>query len=250
MVRMEIKKSTDHNQFKTLKGNRIVYKVHLNQLLAKIREKNLLDVNPIIINEKKEVIDGQHRLAAASALGLPIYYIEKTGLGIDDIIMLNTASKKWKFDDYLHFYVEQEYIDYVILNDTTKKYGLSSNVTAAILSTDYENLKTPIVHLKKFKRGEFEIHDLEESINFIKNLIEVRPFALGNVVWGDREFIRALWVLYYKHGASHELLMDKFRHKGTLISYRETVNEYLLQLVEISGRSGSTNKINVFSKNN
>ena len=36
-------------------------------------------VSPILVNEKMEVIDGQHRLQAQKELNLPTYYIKNKG---------------------------------------------------------------------------------------------------------------------------------------------------------------------------
>lgn len=236
----EIKSTKNYKQFKTLLGNRILYKEHLSYLIRKIEDRNLLHLNPIIVNEKFEVIDGQHRLAAAEKIGLSIFFIQEAGLGEEEIVILNTAAKRWGFGDFLHFYSEQGYEDYIILEKVVKKYGLSPNVTAAILSANYDDLKPPVTSVKAFKRGEFKVVDLKKSEEFITRLKETRPFTFGPLVWSDREYIKALWRCYYKHDISHEILMEKFKLGGGLISYRESVRDYMIQLTDIvnKGKTG------------
>ncbi|MEK6878376.1 MAG: ParB/Srx family N-terminal domain-containing protein, partial [Nanoarchaeota archaeon] len=72
---MKIEKTTDYKMFKKLKGNRNIYKPHLNGLIQSIQEENLLQYNPITINSDMEIVDGQHRLEAAKILKLDIYYL-------------------------------------------------------------------------------------------------------------------------------------------------------------------------------
>ena len=72
---MKVEETTDYKQFKKVKGNRGYAQRHLKNLVSSIAQNNLLQYSPIIVNDKMEVIDGQHRLAAAQSLGLPIYYV-------------------------------------------------------------------------------------------------------------------------------------------------------------------------------
>ena len=55
-----------HSIFKTQKGNRPINKNHLDRLILSMKKKYL--ISPILVNEKMEVIDGQHRLQAQKEL--------------------------------------------------------------------------------------------------------------------------------------------------------------------------------------
>ncbi len=93
--------TTDYGIFKLIKGNRPIVKYHVMHLISSISRNNLLPAYPIVINEKHEIIDGQHRLRAAQGLGLPIYYVQIPGLGLPEVQALNTYTKPWKGRDYL-----------------------------------------------------------------------------------------------------------------------------------------------------
>lgn len=56
---MAVFTTKDYSKFKHLEGNRNIVKPHLKRLKASM-EKNYL-FSPILINEKHEIIDGQHR---------------------------------------------------------------------------------------------------------------------------------------------------------------------------------------------
>jgi hypothetical protein len=70
---------------------------------------------PIIVNEKMEVCEGQHRLEAYKTLSIPITYIIKEGLDIFDIRKLNSVSRKWTMEEYLMSHVKLGNTDYEIL---------------------------------------------------------------------------------------------------------------------------------------
>ena len=54
----------DLSIFKIIDGNRIPNLSHIRRISGSIKQNGVL-MNPIIVNKSFEVIDGQHRLAAA-----------------------------------------------------------------------------------------------------------------------------------------------------------------------------------------
>ena len=79
----KIHSTTDYSQFKYIKGNRELVEAHVKKLSDQISKKDFQI--PIIVNEKMEVCEGQHRLEAYKSLGMPITYMIKEGLVIQDI---------------------------------------------------------------------------------------------------------------------------------------------------------------------
>ena len=80
---MATKETTDYKRFKFLINNRQTARNHINRLKDAItKNPDILSVQPILVNEKMEIIDGQHRFTAASELGLPIHYTVVKGLDI------------------------------------------------------------------------------------------------------------------------------------------------------------------------
>jgi hypothetical protein len=72
-----IQQTRDYSLFTLLHGNRKLQKNHVNKITMSIDQKNLMDVSPIVVNEKYEIIDGQHRFMACHNLGIPVTYIMK-----------------------------------------------------------------------------------------------------------------------------------------------------------------------------
>lgn len=118
-----IKKTEDLSIFKKHPLNREVLDSNVSKIMNSIKIKNLLDKRPILVNEKMEIVDGQHRLEACKRLGISIYYeIEKT-LEAKDIILLNANQKGWGLIDYIQFHARsgnKNYIDILELSETLK----------------------------------------------------------------------------------------------------------------------------------
>ena len=98
-----VKFTSNYSQFKKLGGNRDVGSC---KKLIKSIEKVGYIPNPIIVNEKMEVADGQHRLQACEELGIPIAYIVIPGVTVETARNMNTGQKNWKNIDYIKSYAE------------------------------------------------------------------------------------------------------------------------------------------------
>lgn len=115
-----IYQTTNYDLFHLLPENRPVDLTHVRKLVAMITQSNLLHIKPLDVTAGLGVIDGQHRLAAARELGLPVYYKIGQQLSEADITTLNVAQKNWQGPDYLHFWTVKGRTDYVAL---TKFWG-------------------------------------------------------------------------------------------------------------------------------
>lgn len=77
---MNILKTNDYGLFKSIMANREIDDKHVKRLAKSIARKNLLYIRPLIVNEKMQIIDGQHRLAAAKEIKATVYYLKVDGL--------------------------------------------------------------------------------------------------------------------------------------------------------------------------
>ena len=109
----QILKTYDYEIFKRMKGNRVVNNSHVKNLVKSMQEKYL--PQPLTVNEDMEIIDGQHRFAAAMELNLPIYYQVINGTTISDVQRLNTNTKNWGNPNYLNMFYEREGLMFVMI---------------------------------------------------------------------------------------------------------------------------------------
>lgn len=156
MDELKILKTNDYSIFKRLEGNRDV------KCISKIKDsiKTVGYIpNPIMVNEKMEVIDGQNRLKALEELGLPVYYFVIKGTNIDTARALNLGRTNWKPIDYVQSYAESGDYSYQLLLKLIKDnkgitlqelYGLKENI---IMSSGWA--------AKMLEDGDFKMSDSE-----------------------------------------------------------------------------------------
>lgn len=77
---------------------------------------------PILVNEKYEIIDGQGRFEALKILGFPIKYVMQNGIGLNECIMMNTRSKDWDAIDYVYSFAEKGNQNYILLVNLIQNY--------------------------------------------------------------------------------------------------------------------------------
>lgn len=122
----ETLKETDYSKFKLLKTNRRTTSGHISKLKISIREKDLTQDFPIIIDKDFYVIDGQHRLEALKLLGLPVYYRFAVFASSKDIKLLNSTAKSWNLEDHLNSYIQDGNINYIKLREFMSWAGIKA----------------------------------------------------------------------------------------------------------------------------
>ena len=115
----------DYDMFRQQHGNRNRGHKDVNPMVEAIRDCDLLRYQPILINEKLEVIDGQTRLRSARSLNKPVYFIVGEGLAIRETQILNTNLQPWKLLDFLHSHIDAGNENYVKLQAFISKWSLS-----------------------------------------------------------------------------------------------------------------------------
>lgn len=179
-------KTRDYSQFVFLPDNRDGVKPQqVAWLVEAISKNNLLHLNPIIVNEKMEIINGQHRTLAAKALGVDIYYNIEPGLNSKDMIGMN-YSIPWTLCDYLNYYVKNCYSDYIQLADFMKKYDLSLAIAFNMLHgsshTGYKSFK--MGHFKFIQEmSHLEIEYCWQTIDFIRKRNGGASYITSSKFW-------------------------------------------------------------------
>ena len=165
--------TTDYDSFAKLEGNRDVLENRKNLIKASIEERGWIR-NPIVVNEKMQIIDGQGRFEALKELGLPIEYVISMGATIDDCIALNIKQKNWAYRDYVSCYAQMGNPNYVRLQELTSKHNKIPEVIVHILSGrqnhDSGGTKNSVI------TGTFEIYkpeSVEDRCEFFEKCYEI-----------------------------------------------------------------------------
>ena len=176
----KINKTTDYSIFKTLKGNRYVNESHYRKLLLSFKDNPLPTI--IVVNEKLEVIDGQHRLKCLQELNLEVEYVVRVGFGLKECQILNINTSRWKMDDYIDGYCGLEYSSYLQTRDFKNEYGFRINETILLLSGNIGGAVK-----EDFINGVFKIKDFKKSKEIAEKLKNLDPYF----VQGDRNRYKA-----------------------------------------------------------
>jgi len=128
----QVHTTNDYFLFKSIDGNRNKSLPHINRLKKSMGSSYLFTV--IIVNEKHEIIDGQHRFDVIQDLKLPLHYIICKGYGLNEVHILNQNSKTWNADDYLTGYCQLGYEHYIEYAKFKSKFGFGHNECMAMLS--------------------------------------------------------------------------------------------------------------------
>ena len=101
----ELGVTTDYSIFKVAR-NRSVDAKRVAKKKKSIEQINLQQ--PIIVNKRYQVVDGQHRFFALKELGLPIHYVVSHNWKKDeDTATMNNTQDKWNTEDWAMFRISQ-----------------------------------------------------------------------------------------------------------------------------------------------
>jgi ParB-like nuclease domain len=178
--------STKHyHWFNYANGNRDINLNEYQRLKKNIAESGQLQ--PIMVNERGEVIDGQHRLAVCKELGLPINFIVIPGTNIQTAVHLNTAGHRWSSIDWINYYAKHGNDDYKQLLQFVKNspFNVRLSITIAqgtLTTANYRdgamNIKAGTWYCKSWESANELMIQISKVAPFIKNSFDLYVNAL------------------------------------------------------------------------
>tara|TARA_R110000803_G_scaffold132256_1_gene199458 strand:+ start:726 stop:1448 length:723 start_codon:yes stop_codon:yes gene_type:complete len=217
--------TNDYSMFKSMSGNRDVNDLHIKRLKDSMQEKYISV--PIIVNEKNQIIDGQHRFQSAKELSKPIYYIKIGGLKLQDVHRLNTNTKNWTADSYLDGYCKLGKEQYLIYRDFKERFGFGHNETQALLSNKSRMAGS---RSTKFKDGDFVIEDYNLAIRNAEKIGMCSEYYEG---YKRRSFVYAMLDLFDNDDYNHAEFLNKLSFQSVKLQDCTTIDQYLVLIEEI-----------------
>ena len=219
-----IQKTKDYSMFKLREDNKErIKQAHVDRIRKSIESRNLLDLRPIVINEKFEILDGQHRYLAAKSLGVELFYIVKKELEANDIIIMNIA-KPWVLTDYLNFYCKNEKQEYLKLKEFISQNELNIKTALNITIGRAEQA------LDDFRSGNYtftkevlkeEIDTCKETIGLIRKNNGFSPYLDSARFW------KALIKLIRHPDFNAERWFSNLKRMTERFVAKVNINEYL-----------------------
>jgi len=254
--------TTNYSMFGHIGGNRNLDTSNLNKIKQSVSKKHIKTNAVICIldsNDQKEplkIVDGQHRFEACKELNIPVSYVIDSSLTmasiLNDITLLNTASKEWDVSDFMNSEAQKGNQNYILYSQVYNIFNNSFDHESLffILNSDI-NRTCPKVSYPLFKSG--QLHFDQSDYNYlVQRLKDISQFNHYNEIGGKRYYQKALNQLMNTKGFDMSQMLSKIQSRQSLIVKCTTVDGALKQLADIynykiqSGRIlfiGAGNKI-------
>lgn len=209
----------NYDQFRFIEGNRPTDESHIRKIMKMINEVGALWC-PVLVNERMEIIDGQHRYEAFKRLNLPVIYVVQSGIGIREVRAMNTVAQRWKDKNFVHSYAhgEEAKQSYRWYENLQKQYPYFSD--RVILMAAKGNTTTASINAR-VRGGQFEMNEseYEQAIVILNWLSKLRPYV--DQLTGNRSYMyMGLVFCFIDLNVDNDYLLEKFpKHYASISEY-------------------------------
>jgi hypothetical protein len=235
--------------FKQIDGNRVPNLQHIKRLTNSIISYGM-KCNPILVNERMEVIDGQHRLIAAKEAESFIYYIIIKGYSLSEVHTLNLNQKNWAKKDFMEGYANMGIESYIKLRDFVNKnddyvfndcLAFCQNTTAHGQNMLAHKVNKTPNQPQVFEEGTWKCKDLNLAQDWTNKIRMVKPYYAG---YNKSGFVRTMIGLLQKETFDFNDFMHKIRLQPTAMVDCANTDQYRT-LIEDIYNYRNRNKINL-----
>ena len=207
-----------YSKFDFIKGNRGISPTHVNSLTNKINNgENFLVFKPIMVDAQFRVLDGQHRLLAAQAAGVHIWYNVVTGkINLDTIARINESQRKWAPNNFVSMYASLGNSHYKAFESFCGAYKISVSTAMTLFGTH--------MTMKSLREGSLEVHDILSAEEVADALLDVRryvKFAKYN------RFATAFKRVFEHTDYDHKRMMRKLKQRKDTVKKLTSVLDYI-----------------------
>jgi hypothetical protein len=246
--------TTNLEIFKTIAGNRVPNLQHVRRLVGSIKQYGM-KCNPILVNERGEVIDGQHRLLAAKECKSKIYFIRLKGYGLPEVHTLNLNQKNWNKKDFMEGYADMGIEPYVKLKKFVQKnedfsfsdcVALCSQTSSALGSASvaqkFRNGRDKMNNITQvFEEGTWIGRDFELGQEWANKIRMIKPYYIG---YNRSTFVGTMIILFTNKKFDFNEFMHKVRLQPTALVDCSSREQYKT-LIEDIYNYRSRNKVNL-----
>lgn len=212
------------NTFKMIEGNRAVDENHVKRLM-RMMENGYDGTRPIKVNERMEIIDGQHRVEAAKRLGIAVAYVVSNGAALQDCIEDNSGRKAWTNLNFINAYAELGKVDYIYIQNLLKQFGRIplSSIYGALQTGNSDAVRQGRMSVSAEQYAEAQ-KALQYMVQFMPILEDAEPKAKHSA------YMDALSFCYYCDAIDNATLLNRVKSYSDKIkktSRREDAIKYL-----------------------
>lgn len=237
-----IYEESDYSKFRQLEGNRNVLSGRLNKIIASISDKYIL--NPIIVNELYEVIDGQGRFEACKALGRPIHFIVAKDATIEDCRRMNKYNSKWTSADFVDSYCRAGKESYIALKKACAESGLNMSTVLRLTNKYGKDHPTRDARLTLLERGDLIFS--QEDVQTVKDIATAANEileALQITYRPNLTFYAAIKVIYETDGYDHSRMIKNCKANRSTYNQMSNLKGQLEELERIYNYRAKAGKL-------
>lgn len=234
----------DYSVFKRLSDNRDVLSARVNKLIASISERYIC--NPIIVNEKMEVIDGQGRFEARKSLGLPIHYIISEGATSDDCRRMNKYNTRWSNLDFAKSYARKGLRPYILLLRICEETGLPVSTILRLANHGSPTTAKNSDKMSWFERGELQMSELD--LEKIRNIVKLSNEIIESLQFTGRvndAFRVAAKIVIETTGYKHEKMLKNCKLYRASYNQMSRISDQLKEFERLYNKN-TTNKNKIY----
>jgi len=245
---MRVKKTKDYASFSMTARNRTVRldNTKRRRLIQSMEQHGFIPAYPIYVwraDGRLEIQDGQHRLAAAKMLGLPVYYVEVSHP--IDIPRIQNTQAPWSIRDYAESYANAGNPHYQELLEFAEVHEIPIGTARNILGNRVNGRGADVA--AKFKRGDWKVTSRENAdrvVHLLSAITAVAPQCRS------RFLIAALFAYTLIEGLDDRQLTVNLRRKPELARQYGSRDGYLDMLEQIYNfRARQATPIRVYAEN-
>lgn len=236
----EILETSDLSIFKFRVDNRSIKQGALRKIRKRMKDHGWEKGSYVLVNEKFEVIDGQHRLIVARELGVSVQYIIERGAGFQMIKDRNTANNNWNIIDHLDGFVKTGNVHYVVLDRYMKNFPELRPTECMMLTKNSISSSTRDV----FETGKFETKDMKLAYVWGHQIMSLKPYF--EKYYNKSIFVRSLIRVFQNPRFDFDEFLHRVKLRPTMLEPCGTVEKYLEMIEKIYNyRRGDGNKVNL-----
>lgn len=217
----EILSTPNYDMFTLHPNNRPISERRVQKRMIALKKQNLSRYKPIMVNEKNQIIDGQHMFMACKNLGWPIYYVkaELNGKSNEAMATLNENQTQWAQTEWIEHWAKRGKEDYQLIIECAETHKVSLGLALIFVGQGHstqDGLATDI-RQGNFKKGSLSYKRIAE---IHKDFVDIFPKA------NNLTFTRALvhMIRYKKY--DHEKDFHRIKLHREDLQLNATLDQY------------------------
>ena len=220
---IKVEKTSNYDLFCIMNTNRGIDWRKVKSIADNFNDQ-ISQSTPITVNEKYEIIDGQHRFCVCQGLGKPIYYIRKNGLNIDHSIEMNKRKGDWSALDFIKSYASRGNQDYMYILNFIELNDISLKIALILMH------RTHRMEYSRIRNGEWQMTDWSKGEENLKKIRDFKPFFIN---WNGSYFIKAVMRLISRKNYDHAYMINKMDYCRDMLNRTNNIENYEEMLIRI-----------------